>query len=99
MRSTKIKKQENQFPSLQGGAAEVFISQINPILNSFFDSSSFEDNEQVLADMLQAYISPDLDVVLSNERIANTIHAVRSINNLLRVLESYNNHLKGGPLC
>jgi len=99
MRNDICKKQKNQFPSLQGGAAEVFTSQINPILNNFFDSSSFEDNEQILADILQAYISPDQDSVMSNEKIANTVHAVRSSNNLLRVLESLNNQLKGGAIC
>ncbi len=93
---TKYKSTQNmQIPSMQGRAAEVTAS-INPLLESFFDASSFDDNEALLADILQAYISPDPDAVRSNEQIANTVHAVRAITNLLRKLEVLNNQMEGG---
>ena len=99
MRSTKSKKQKVQIPLKQGRAAEAIASTLSPLLNNFFDSSSFDDNEVLLAELLQSYISPDPNSILSNERIANTVHAVRNINNLLRALEALNSQVKGGSLC
>lgn len=93
MQNYKSKTEITQLPT-KGRAT----NSITPLLNNFFDGSSFDDTETLLSDLLQAYISPDPDSIRSNEQIANTVFAVREIANLLRKLEAVNKEL-GGKEC
>jgi hypothetical protein len=99
MQTNKSKNQKTQIPSIEGRAAELQFSKILHVLDVFFDTSSFDHNEALLADLLQAYVSPDPDSILSNETIANTIHSVRTLSNLVRTLETLTIKLKGELPC